>query len=281
MTPTSFSDGAGALGPQVTPAPRSPRVYRILIADDEPLARDRLRTLLASREDFTCVGECSDGEQLLEAVRTHAPDLVLLDVEMPRLDGLSAWRRLGRTGSGLPLAIFVTAHAEFALDGFEVEAVDYLLKPVSRARFDHALDRARSMLGLSPGGALVVSREAGDASPAGRRYRDVLVLKHDGEYHFVRVDDIVWAGAEGDFVKVHTVAGAHLVRQSLGSIESVLDPQQFLRIHRSHFVARSRIRKVFVVQRSDYAVVMADGTELRVSRPYFEKIKQLLTAHDM
>ena len=113
------------------------------------------------------------------------------------------------------------------------------------------------------------------------RYLEMLVLKHDGEYHFVRANDIVWAGAEGDFVKVHTTSGAHLVRQSLASLEAVLDPRRFLRIHRSHLVARSCIRKVFVLQRSDYAVGMIDGTELRVSRPYFEAIKRLLAEHEV
>lgn len=249
-------------------------MVRTLIADDEILARQRLRSFLAPHADFEVIAESTDGVELINGVRKHTPDLVLLDVEMPLLDGLSAWRQLG--ASTLPLVIFVTAHAKFAVEGFELQAVDYLLKPVARARFDAALDRVRAVLALPEAGSLPVFQREQLPAPC---YLERLVLKHDGEYHFIKVDDIVWAGAESDFVKVHTTAGAHLVRQSLASLEAVLDPRQFLRIHRSHLIARDRIRKVFVVQRSDYAVVMSDGAELRVSRPYCNAIKQLLAAH--
>lgn len=262
-----------------SPSPVAARLYRTIVADDEPLARQRLVMLLQSHADFQVVAECGDGRQLLDAVRAHAPDLVLLDVQMPLLDGLSAWRSLATAGIGAPLVIFVSAHAGFAVEAFEIRALDYLLKPVSRVRFAEALDRVRTFTGLPSGGAIPLSGPPTGSVPAPRQ--DLVVLKHDGEYHFVRVDDIVWAGAEGDFVKVHTTAGAHLVRRSLASLEAVLDPGSFLRIHRSHVVARRCIRKVFVVQRGDYAVAMTDGAELRVSRPYFDALRQFIAVHAM
>lgn len=267
-------DGKTAI---VLPAARE---FRTIIVDDEPLARERLKKLISAHRDFTVVGECGNGRQLMDTVRAFTPDLVLLDIQMPEMDGLTAWRQLAGGSLRLPLVIFVTAHMEFAIHGFDVRALDYLLKPVSGERFAAALERVRAALALPSDGALPVMRRDRDFSASSEpKYLEMIVLKQGGEFHFVKVDEIVWVGAEGDFIKVHTATGGYLVRQSLASIVAALDPQHFIRIHRSHLVARTRIRKISVLQRSDYVVVLADGTELRVSRPYSGAIKGLVAAH--
>lgn len=276
-TATGEPDRGKAGTPSFSPPAR---VYRTLVADDEPPARERLKALLAAHRDFAVAGECRNGREMLEAVRTLKPDLVLLDVQMPELDGFAAWRHLAGSRAALPLVIFVTAHMQFAIHGFEVQALDYLLKPVSPHRLASALDRVRAAYTLPADGAMPVASQADDfRSSVAPNYPERIVLKKDGEFHFVKVGEILWVGAEGDFVKVYTDAGAHLVRQSLASLVMTLDPRKFLRIHRSHLVARERIRKVFVLQRSDYAVVLTDGTELRVSRPYYTAVKQLVEEH--
>lgn len=243
--------------------------FRTLLVDDEPHARQRLRILLESHPEIVVVGECSSGAELLDAVRAHEPDLVFLDIEMPGLNGLAAWRQIP-TGK-FPHLIVVTAHANFAVQGFDLSAVDYLLKPVARGRLEDAVHRLRNHRRAGDDG-YTAPTGAPASVPAARR----IVLKHDGKFHIVRSDEILWARAEGDFLKVKTDATSHLIRQSLNSFEELLESGKFLRIHRSYIVSLGRVRKFFVVQRSDYAIELTDGTVFRVSRKYLDEVKRAL-----
>ncbi len=239
--------------------------YRAIIADDEIVARDRLRALLLDHGDFEIIAECADGEQLSNIVRGMRPDLVFLDVEMPGIDGISAWRSIEVNPQ--PAMVLTTAHSKFALDGFDLNATDYLLKPYSRDRFAEALRRVRV--------ALRDPRRSTASSVAGAP-KDRIVLKHDGEFHFVRTSDVVWVEAEKDFTKVHALNGVHLIRKTLSGVEETLDRNQFLRIHRSHIINQAHIEKVSILFHGDYLVAMSNGEKLRVSRPFVDDVRRIL-----
>lgn len=242
-------------------APRSWAPFRVLVVDDEPLARHRLRAHLAEHTDFEIIGECGDGAEAAALIRTLRPEVVFMDVEMPGRTGLEVWGDLQITP--LPALVFVTAHGSFAVQGFELQATDYLLKPFNRERFSAALARVRSQ--LRP------ARDGAAANPAGR-----LVLKRDGEYHFIDPADVVRVEAQGDFVKVHALGGVHLVRQTLARLQEQLPAPQFLRIHRSHLINRAHLAKVSICADGDYSVTVTGGATVPVARAQTDVVRQLL-----
>jgi two-component system LytT family response regulator len=244
---------------------------RTLIVDDEPLGRERIRTLLAGDAEIEVIGECGDGRQAIAAIEGRKPDLVFLDVQMPEVDGFGVLDAI--CNERMPAIIFVTAYDRYAVQAFEVHALDYLLKSFDRERFLAAVQRAKEELRRAREGVLN-ERLAGLLedlqSKKGRLTR--LVIRSAGRIVFLRVEEIDWIEAADNYVRVHAGREAHLIRETLQSLEKRLDPAKFLRIHRSSLVNLDRIRELQPIFHGDYAVKLADGTELTLSRNYREKL---------
>jgi two-component system LytT family response regulator len=263
MSLTAVSASASASAP--ASASRSWAPFRVLIVDDEPLARQRLRSHLDAHTDFEVVAESGSGAEAVDLIRNLRPDLVFLDVEMPDRTGPEVWRDLQI--SPAPALVFVTAHANFAVQGFDLQATDYLLKPYNRDRFAAALARARNQLRAGREAAAPAAATA--AAPR-------LVLKRDGEFHFIPPNEIVRVEAQGDFVKVHTLGGVHLVRQTLTRLQGQLTAPSFLRIHRSHLINRAHLTKVSVCADGDYSATVTGGAVVPVARAQTDVVRQLL-----
>jgi two-component system LytT family response regulator len=248
---------------------------RTVIVDDEPLARQRLRRLLEADPDIVVLGECGDGEQAVSDLRALLPDLVFLDVQMPGLDGFGVLKALA--GTALPVVIFVTAHDRYALKAFEVHALDYLLKPFDRARFAAALERAKAQ--LRQGSAQAVHerlQELLQNVQGGKPGAQRLVVKSGGRIYFVRIDDIDWIEAAGNYVRLHIGKADHLLRESMAALQKKLDAARFVRIHRSTIVNLERIRELQPAFHGDFAVILRDGTELALSRGCRDKLEEAL-----
>lgn len=231
---------------------------RLLIADDEELARKLVRGYLRPRSDIVVAGECSDGDELAEALAHTPADVLLLDIRMPGANVFDVLEQR-RAAAPLPLVIFATAFDEYAVRAFELNAVDYLLKPFAEARLLEALDRARSRLAEPPNLATLL-RDLGPRP-------DRILVPKAGRMVPVAVADIIWIKAEGDYARIHTTgARSYLVTRTLTDLESRLDPMQFLRIHRSAIVRTDKIREVAAEGSSRYRVVLEDGTAVIVSR---------------
>jgi two-component system LytT family response regulator len=256
------------------------RRIRTLIADDEPAARDAIRSLLDGDADIEIIAESADGRSALNAIREGRPDLVILDVQMPELDGISLLRALDP--SELPVVIFITAHDRYAVNAFEVHALDYLLKPFDDRRFHTALAHAKDRVRQGKLGALrlelldLLAAPAEPPATAGSdgRYLKRLVIKSGGRVTLLGVSDIDWIEAEGDYVKVHAGKAWHLLRETMKHIEGQFDPAQFVRIHRSTIVNVERIKELQPYFKGEYVVKLHDGTSLKLSRgfrPHLEK----------
>ncbi len=248
---------------------------RRLIVDDEPLARQRLRRLLEVDSEIAIAGEASDGPQAVAEIRKQRPDLVFLDVQMPGLDGFAVLQALA--AESLPLVVFVTAHDRYALKAFEVHALDYLLKPFDKARFAAALDHAKAHL------------HQGSKSNLDQRLRELLTfvqgrqagaerlpIKSGGKTYFVRIGDIDWIEAAGNYVRLHVGKEDHLLRESMTALEKRLDPGRFVRVHRSTIVNIERIRDLQPLFRGDYVITLYDGTELPLSRNCRDRLEETL-----
>jgi two-component system LytT family response regulator len=251
------------------------RKIRALVVDDEPLARRRIRKMLARDGEVETVGECADGYEALAAVEEHAPDLLFLDVQMPELDGFAVLERLGARPR--PLVIFVTAYDSYALRAFEVSAVDYLLKPFDRKRFAKAMERAKSRLASERGGELTARTLALlEELRAQTNHLTRLMIKSGGRAFFLKVEEIDWVEAEGKYVRLHVGRESYLVREAIGSLEAQLDPKKFLRVHRSTIVNVDRVRELQPWFHQDYKIILHDGTELTLSRSCRKKLTDLL-----
>jgi two-component system LytT family response regulator len=245
----------------------SARPIRALIVDDEPLARERMRTLLGSETDVEVVGEARDGLEAVETILGQSPDLVFLDVQMPKLDGFEVLDLVGRD---VPV-VFVTAYDEFALRAFEVHAVDYLLKPFSRERLAEALARARARQTPRPApGAL---RET--ARPGGGPIERV-VIRDGANVHVVPVEKIDYVEAQDDYVAFRTGGRSLLKEQPLADVEAQLDPRRFVRIHRSYLLNIERLAKVELYAKDSRIAILTDGTKLPLSRSGYQRLQQLL-----
>lgn len=269
---------------------------RTLIIDDEPAARRGIRSLLERDEDVVVMGEAGSGREAVAMIRAERPDLVFLDVQMPEMNGFKVLESLG--DCPVPAVIFVTAFDEHALQAFEVNAVDYLLKPYDDDRFAAALRRAKSeivrrqtdLLGhrlSSLLGYLQATGAASDDSPAvpppapasasaEAITRDRVLLKTGGEIHFLKAEEIDWVEAEGDYMRFHAAGRVHLLRETMGHLEDRLDPKRFIRIHRSTIVNIDRVKKLSPSFAGEYAVILHDGTKLRLSRGYLERLQELM-----
>lgn len=245
---------------------------RVLIADDEPLARERLRTLLASEPGMEVVGECADGPTAIASIQKLKPDLVFLDVQMPGNTGFDVIEAIGP--SRMPFVIFVTAYDKYALRAFDVHALDYLLKPFDRERFEQALGRARQQLDRRSGGELErrLLELVQDLKPATQRL-ERFVIKSGGRVFFVRAAEIDWIEAAGNYVKLHVGTDSHLFRETMNALEAQLDPDTFFRIHRSHIVNIERVKELQPWFNGEYVVFLKSGTRLTLSRGYREKLQ--------
>ncbi len=241
---------------------------RVLIVDDEPPARDLLRALLAEHDDVTVVAEANNGRQAVAAIRRHRPDLVFLDVQMPELDGFGVIEAVG--SDRMPAVVFVTAYDRYAVRAFESEAVDYLLKPFDAERLATALRRAAAgELGRRLEG--VMHRLRADR-PAGRR----LPVSRQGVVRFVEVDAIDWIEADGKHAILHTGRETHVVTETLAAVEARLEPDRFLRIHRSIVVNVDRIREVQPWFQGGFVLILQDGTRLTSGPTYRRRLLRLI-----
>ena len=249
---------------------------RTLIVDDEPMARERVRSLLEPQPDIELLGECSDGQQAVLAIERLQPQLVFLDVQIPGLDGFAVLRAI--PPDRMPLVVFTTAYDEYALRAFDVHALDYLLKPFDSQRFYNTLDRARERIERQRAGELGKRLLAmvQDLKPDGAQTSDRLVVKSSGRIFFVRLDEIDWIDAAGNYVRLHVNGESHLFRETMNAIEKRLD-SRFVRIHRSHIVNADRIKELLPSD-GEHTVVLQNGTRLTLSRGYKGRLQERLGA---
>lgn len=251
---------------------------RVLIVDDEGLARDTLRLLLEASPEIEIVGACENGREAVAAIDTLQPELVFLDIQMPEMNGFEVIEAVGI--DKMPLVVFVTAYDQYALQAFDAQALDYLLKPFDDDRFEQALSRAVDR---------VRQREAGDLSqqlagllssrtdevrdePASAR----IMIKNRDTLYFVKAEEIDWVEAAGDYVALHVGAKSHLLRETMGRMEKRLGSRHFVRIHRSSIVNIDRIKEITPYFHGDYIVRLHTGKELRLSRRYWDRVEQVL-----
>jgi two-component system LytT family response regulator len=246
----------------------------VLVVDDEPLARAGLKILLDADRHVGTVVEARNGKEAIAAIRTQRPDLVLLDVQMPRMDGFAVIEAVGP--EKMPAVIFVTAHSHYAIRAFEISAVDYLLKPVTEDRFRLAFERARNRLHIAPATEStqqMLSLLEAIASP--RRHLTRLAVRSGERTIFLPVDDVDWIEGWQNYVRLHVGRVIHLLHVPMNTIEASLDPSTFLRIHRSHIVNVKRIKQLWSATHGQYIVELTSGERLQSSRTYGDKMRDL------
>ena len=256
-------------------APQAGEQLRLLVVDDEDLARQRILSLLARRSDFEVVGECATGAEAVRSIRELNPDIVLLDVQMPELDGFDVISEIG--AQNLPVVVFATAFDDYAIDAFEVGAVDYLLKPVDEERFNRTLDRAARRV-RETGEDTAVSRMtallrrmSSMAVSAGR-----FAVKVHGKILFLDPAEIYWIQARDDIARVHLVDSAYDVREPLSHLEARLPANTFLRVHRSVIVNTSHIRAAEPFDQGDQMLILRNGKRLTTGRSYRKVVQEFL-----
>jgi two-component system, LytTR family, response regulator len=254
----------------------SPAQIRVLLVDDESLAREMIREMLENDPAAAIIGECVNGEEAIAAIAEHNPDLIFLDVQMPEVSGFGVLENL-KNDHPMPHVIFVTAYDQYAVRAFEVHALDYLLKPFDRERFEAAWQRAKEQIlkeknGRTDERILTLLEEL----KAGSKYLERLVIKSAGRVFFLEADDIDWIEAEGNYVSVHSGAKSHLLRETISSLESQLDPKKFRRIHRSSLVQLSKIKELQPWFHGEYRIILHCGAELMLSRNYRENLQEAL-----
>jgi len=245
---------------------------RVLIVDDEPLAREGLKLLLGSEAEAM---EARNGREAVAKIRDERPDLVLLDVQMPRMDGFGVVEAVG--AARMPAVIFVTAHDQYAIRAFEISAVDYLLKPVTEERFQVAFERARGRLraaGPDESTRQMMSVLEAIANP--RRYLSRLAIRSGERTVFLAVDEVEWIEAAQNYVSVHVGAATHLLHVPMNTIEASLDPERFVRIHRSYLVNLRYVRQLWTLAHGQYVLELASGARLQSGRTYGEKVRRMM-----
>ena len=258
---------------------------RTLIVDDEPLARRNLRVLLEKDPQIEIVEECRNGREAVKAIDSLSPDLIFLDIQMPEMDGFDVLTRVGP--EHIHAIIFVTAFDQYALKAFDVHALDYLLKPFDDDRFAHALERAKAQIEAREINrvskrllALLEERESKrNDSREQKGYLTRLMVKVSGRMVLLKIDEIDFIEADGNYVKLHVGRKTHLLREKMHDLEVQLDPAKFVRIHRSIIVNLDRIKELHPHLNGDYIVVLEDGRQLRLSRSRREQLEARLISH--
>lgn len=251
------------------------RRIRAGIADDEPLARERITSLLAEKSNYEIVAQAKNGAEAVDAIRNERLDLLFLDVRMPELDGFQVLEALG--SGQTPAIIFVTAFEDYALRAFEVSALDYLLKPFDRARFEKTLGRfeeqwQKGEAGISKELRLFLSGLTA-TQPA---FTERFPVKSGGGIYFVRAEEIDWIDSAGNYTALHAGGRKHLIRETLKSVEAKLDPRKFIRVHRSAIINLDKLRKLQPYFHGEYVVTLQDGTTITSSRGYSDRLRALL-----
>ncbi|MEE4280022.1 MAG: LytTR family DNA-binding domain-containing protein [Halieaceae bacterium] len=261
-----------------------------IIVDDEHLARRGLALRLAQQEDVEVVAECANGEEALAAVAEHQPDLMFLDIQMPGMDGFEVVEKL--QGDAMPLVIFVTAYNDYAVDAFKVHAIDYVLKPVDEERLEDAVRRAvqhrqqaetsqekeklvkliMSMTGASAAGVEALAERSDDDG----EWPERITVKDGSDIQFIRVADISWVDAAGDYMCIHAAGETHIMRITMKQLEAMLNPALFLRVHRSTIVNGRVIIGAQSLSNGEYMLRLEGGAQLKVSRSYRDRIRQFL-----
>lgn len=238
---------------------------RVLIVDDERPARNKLLLHLKAEADVEIVAEAQNGLEAVDAIRSLAPDLVFLDIQMPGMTGFEVIDAIGV--EAMPAVVFVTAYDEYALRAFEVEAIDYLLKPFDEDRLRRALQRAEKRLHGKARDAGRMERLLDSVRPA-ETYLQRIVVKDKDRLFFVNVEEVIRLSGQENYVEIHTAGSSHLIRDTLNHLESRLDPQKFARIHRSEIVNIDGVKELHSWSHGDYIVILKEGTRLRLSRRY-------------
>jgi len=248
---------------------------KTIVVDDEPPARRLIGTMLAGESDFEIVAECANGGEAIDAIERHEPDLVFLDIQMPEIDGFDVLMAVDE--GSLPAVVFVTAYDQYAVRAFEVHALDYLLKPFDDERFAQTLDRAREQVERRRSGDRGAALKGMlDQIGADRGGADRLLVKSAGCITFLKTDEIDWIEAAGNYLQIHAGGEVHLMRQTMSSMETQLDPRKFVRIHRSAMVNLDRIRELRPSVRGEFCVLLRGGRELTLSRKYRPVLEERL-----
>ena len=248
---------------------------RTLIVDDEPIARRHLRSLLGEHTEIEIIGEAGNGRDAIAAIRKEHPQMVLLDIQMPEIDGFGVVKEIG--AEKMPVVVFVSAFDEYALAAFEAHALDYIMKPVKRDRFHQTIRRAVDLINRRGGGDLRDSLgRLLERIESERRFPSRLAIKTEGRMLFLKANEIDWIETDGDHVKFHVGSQTYLHRTTLTRLEERLSPKMFLRIHRSIVVNVDRVRELQPWFQGDYVLILADGTRLTSGRSYRERVREFV-----
>jgi len=249
-------------------------MIKTIIVDDEELARERVRIFLAENNNFKVVAECRNGKECIEAILKHKPDLVFLDIQMPEMDGFEVLHQLK---DDLPTIIFVTAFDEYAVKAFEVQALDYLLKPFDRKRFNLALERVlKSKKSDEKDFEKKINSLLEYVNSSEKNYPQRFIVKQSGKISFVPIDEIDYLEATGNYIKLVTANGSYLMRETMNNIEKKIEPGKFIRIHRSFIIKTEKIKELKPYFNGEYIVVLKNGKELKSSKTYKNGMNSLL-----
>jgi len=256
----------------------APGKIAALIVDDEELARLVIRELIKTHEDIEVIAECANGFEAVKAVAERKPDVIFLDVQMPKLSGFDV---LELIGTEIPV-IFVTAYDQYAMRAFDVHAVDYLLKPVGRERFEAALERAKSRIGDKPRGEQPTfsATELAAAARAPKQFLERIVIKDGTRVTLISTAKLDYAEAQDDYVALASEGKKHLKQQTIAGLEACLDPERFVRVHRSYLVNFERVVRIEPYGKDSRLAILADGTRLPVSKTGYARLKALLEQRD-
>ena len=252
----------------------SDTTFTAVIVDDEELARGFLREMLRSHPEIAVAAECANGFDAVKTISEIEPDLLFLDIQMPKLDGFEVLELVEAGPKGAPAVIFVTAYDQYAMRAFDAHAVDYLLKPFSVERFERALERAKSRLGeraRAPGAAAALARIGTAARPPGEP-RERIVVRDGARVHVIPLEKLDYAEAQDDYVALHSGGKTYLKQQPIAQLEAQLDPARFVRIHRSTLVNLERITRIEPYGKESRLAILADGTRLPVSRSGYARL---------
>ena len=252
------------------------RSIRTIVVDDEPAARSRIARLLGQDPELDVIAECRNGAEALEAVRKHRPDLMFLDVQMPQMSGFEVVSGVSR--DRMPFVVFVTAHDRYALKAFDVDAVDYLLKPFDDERFQLSVEKAKRFIDMRTNTKLTgkLMELVRDHMNTRSKFTEVFVIRDKGREHQVAVDDLVYLRAEGNYIQLQTKDRHHLHRATMNNVQEERDPERFLRIHRSYLVNGAHVRGVRYTGNNEFIFTMSTGEHIVSGRSYKEEIAQRL-----